>query len=116
MNFLNRFTLYAFGFLMGLIILVFIWKQKDAQFHYGPQARVKTSLLSKSLIEFQTKPNQMVSDSLIRRVINNGKVVFSKSITNRDSCNLYRIEYQEIQFLDIENCKHRIVIRKIEGF
>lgn len=99
---------------MGLIILVFIWKQKDAQFHYGPQARVKTSLLSKSIIEYQNNTNGFYNDSLIRHMISNGKVVFSKSITNRDSCNLYHIDYQKNQSIEIENCKHRIVVRGVE--
>ena len=113
MNFSNRVTLFGFGFLMGLIILIFIWRQKEAQFNYGPQARVKTSLLSKPKIEYHTNPNEKFSDSLIRHMIHDGKVVFSKSITNRDSCNRYHIEYQNTKFLDIENCTDCIVVKRI---
>ncbi|MCY4160730.1 MAG: hypothetical protein OXE77_02580 [Flavobacteriaceae bacterium] len=113
MSFSNRLTLYGFGFLMGLIILFFIWRQKEAQFHYGPQARVKASLLSQPIVEYQTIPNESYNDSLIRHMISVGKVVFSKSITNRDSCNLYHIDYQKKQFIEVENCINRMVVKKI---
>ncbi len=116
MIFFNRISLFGLGFFLGLMILMFIWGQKGAQFNYGPQARVKNSLLSKTKIEYQTSSNNRLADCIVRQMINDGKVIFSESITNRDSCNLYHIEYQKKTYLELENCKDQIVVKKMSDF
>ncbi|MCY4561472.1 MAG: hypothetical protein OXC03_04025 [Flavobacteriaceae bacterium] len=111
----NRLILYGFGFFIGLIVLLFIWDKKDAQFNYTPQARVKRSLLSKNEIRQSVSKEKFTNDSIVRFLIEHGKVVFSKSITNRDSCNLYHIKYKSEAFIEIENCPSYIHLTESNG-
>lgn len=106
---IRRISLFGFGFLIGIVLLAFFYRQKNTEFNYGPQARVKNSLLSKSEIRYES-PNleDIFTDSIVKDIIESGKVNFKKSQTNTDECSVYHITYQIQNFIEIENCEDYI--------
>jgi len=101
MNFTNRLIYFIFGFSIGLIFLFFFFDRKNTSFNYLPSSRVKNNLLSKK-INF----GEYLKDSaLIKNIIRNGEVNFSKSKIGSDSCNIYFIANKNKKSLQILNCK-----------
>lgn len=109
LSLIRRISLFGFGFLIGIVLIAFFYLKKNTEFNYGPQARVKSSLLSKSEIRYES-PNleNIFTDSLVKGIIESGKVNFKKSQTNTDECNVYYITYQIQNFIEIENCEDYI--------
>ena len=104
MNFTNRLIYFIFGFSIGLIFLFFFFDRKNTSFNYLPSSRVKNNLLSKK-INF----GEFSKDSaLIKNIIRNGKINFSKSKIGSDSCNIYYITNKKS--LQIQNCKNKAEI------
>ena len=102
MNFSNRLIYFIFGFSIGLIFLFFFFDRKNTSFNYLPSSRVKNNLLSKK-INF----GEYSKDSaLIRNIIRNGQINFSKSKIGSGSCNIYLIANQNKKSLQIKNCEH----------
>ena len=101
MNFTNRLIYFIFGFSIGLIFLFFFFDRKNTSFNYLPSSRVKNNLLSKK-INF----GEYSKDSaLIKKIIKNGQINFSKSKIGLDSCNIYLIANKNKKSLQIQNCK-----------
>lgn len=106
MNFTNRLIYYIFGFSIGLIFLFFFFDRKNTSFNYLPSSRVKNNLLSKK-INF----GEYSKDSaLIKNIIKNGQINFSKSKIGLDSCNIYLIANKNKKSLQIQNCKNKAEI------
>ncbi len=104
MNFTNRLIYFIFGFCIGLIFLFFFFDRKNTSFNYLPSSRVKNNLLSKK-INF----GEYSKDSaLIKNIIRNGKINFSKSKIGSDSCNIYFITNKKS--LQIQNCNNQAEI------
>ena len=104
MNFTNRLIYFIFGFSIGLIFLFFFFDRKNTSFNYLPSSRVKNNLLSKK-INF----GEYSRDSaLIKNIIRNGKINFSKSKIGSDSCNIYYITIKKS--LQIQNCNDKAEI------
>ena len=104
MNFTNRLIYFIFGFCIGLIFLFFFFDRKNTSFNYLPSSRVKNNLLSKK-INF----GEYSKDSaLIKNIIRNGKINFSKSKIGSDSCNIYYITNKKS--LQIQNCNDQAEI------
>lgn len=91
-----RLLYFSGGFILGLIFLFFVFSGKRASCAYGPQARTlknirvkERSFSEKTLQVLQT--NQM-DTSAVTKLLSDGSVLFSESITDLDSCNQYVIE------------------------
>ena len=84
MNFTNRLIYFIFGFSIGLIFLFFFFDRKNTSFNYLPSSRVKNNLLSKNKFWRISKDS-----ALIKNIIINGEINFSKSKIGSDSCNIY---------------------------
>ena len=101
-----RLIYYIFGFSIGLIFLFFFFDRKNTSFNYLPSSRVKNNLLSKK-INF----GEYSKDSaLIKNIIKNGQINFSKSKIGLDSCNIYLIANKNKKSLQIQNCKNKAEI------
>lgn len=87
MSFNKRLIYYFFGFSIGCCILYFILNQKNTEFNYLPNKRVINDLGKKQWV---------FDDSFIGHdtinLLNNAKVIFSKSKINTDSCNTYKLK------------------------
>lgn len=114
MQFLHRLGYYLGGFSVGLVLLFFLFNGKRTQCHYGPQARVLNDLSKK---EWNTNADveKVLDSGSIRRILKRAKVDFSTSETQRDSCNVYQLIYeQEItMWLRVKNCKNQVIVLEV---
>mgnify|MGYP001177177167 CR=1 FL=1 len=106
MNFTNRLIYFLFGFFIGLIFLFFFFDRKNTSFNYLPSSRVKNNLLSKKINFKQYSKDS----SLIRNIIKNGEINFSKSKIRSDSCNIYFILNSSKKSIQIQNCNDQAEI------
>lgn len=114
MKLLYRLGYYLAGFSVGLILLTFIFSGKKTSCNYGPSARVKDNMLQKTI---QISPEILrrfheINDSILRDMITQGSIDFSKSETQLDSCRQYYIEIDQkaASFLQVENCKRQLKV------
>ena len=96
---------------MGLVILLFFFSGKKTSCAYGPSARVLKNMSSKKIryddgVKLHAAVLQIDSFS-IYNALRNGKVLFSDSNTQLDSCKVYTIEARDLK-LKVENC-HQLV-------
>lgn len=121
MTLLQRVGYYLGGFSIGLVVLAFFLNGKNASCSYGPSARVKKNISTKTL-DYSNQVKSLIEfkniDSIsIKRLIANGSVNFSESNTKLDSCKLYVIdgELENVNYkLTIENCDSIATIQKME--
>jgi hypothetical protein len=116
----KRIIYYGFGFIVGAIVVFFIWSKKDASFDYLPQARVIKDLKSKKIeISSQAKRSliEYNIDSLtVVNLLDKADVDFSKSNTKAIPCKSYWVN----TFLNdtklslvIENCDSIATIQRV---
>ena len=93
MNFLKRLKFYLIGFILGLILVYGIFK--DRSWDWLPENKIKKFLLENPIKINYNKKELNLSNQLSKKifdVIINGKVNFSKSETNQN-LKKYFIEY-----------------------
>jgi hypothetical protein len=120
MQFKNRLLLYGFGFILGSIVVVFIWNKKDASFDYMPEARVLKNIHSKKLITSNSVKlilTEYQIDSLsLTNLLNNSEIDFNKSNTKSIPCKTYWVNTiyntQKLSLI-IENCDSIATIQQI---
>ena len=116
MKLFYRLSYYIAGFSVGLVFLVFIFSGKKTSCNYSPSSRVKNDLLQK---QFKISPylqNQFseLNDSVLRFYINTGKINFSKSKTQLDSCRIYHIELKESIYMEVANCSKHVEVLRLQ--
>ena len=120
MQFKNRLLLYGFGFILGSIVVFFIWNKKDASFDYMPEARVLKNIHSKKLITSNAVKLILTKyqiDSLsLTNLLNNSEIDFNKSNTKSIPCKTYWVNTiyntQKLSLI-IENCDSIATIQQI---
>ncbi len=129
MSLLKRFAFYLGGFGIGLILLYFFVGGSGAscEFDYSPNSRTKKNIRSKERIvsekSWNTLSQNQLDTSAISFVMLKGKVLFSESNTQLDSCNIYVIEGnvapKEMPNSDkkikitVENCSNKATVQDI---
>jgi hypothetical protein len=126
MSFLKRLGFFLFGLSIGLVFLVFFFKNKaketGTEFCYFPNCRVLKDLRSKGY-SYSDEVSQMIAsgstDSLkIKAFFLYGEVDFENSDTKSKPCKTYKIDYETKekgeQTLTVINCPTKIMIQKIE--
>tara|TARA_B100000427_G_scaffold261294_1_gene225802 strand:- start:16 stop:363 length:348 start_codon:yes stop_codon:yes gene_type:complete len=112
MNFYKRLIFFSSGFILGLVLLSFFLIGKKTSCSYFPSDRVIKNVNSKKIIY-----NNLNDSLLVKKILFNGKVNFSKSDTKLDSCKSYHIENKvsgiEYTIL-IENCDEYILVEEIK--
>ena len=103
MTFKRRITYYLFGLLIGLFVVYFITSQKKTKFNYLPSKRVMADIKKKSWLYDTTFPDQVKKNILEEVDIN-----FSKSIVNKDSCNIYHLIKRNKYRFTVRNCKSKV--------
>lgn len=110
MNFYKRLMFFSSGFILGLILLSFFLTGKRTSCSYFPNDRVIKNINSKKI----SYSNGVEKDSvLIKSVLMNGRVDFSKSKTKLDSCKSYHIENtidEKNYMVLINNCENYTLI------
>jgi len=114
MSFFKRLTYYSFGFLIGTIILSFIFSGKKTTCNYSPNDRVIADISKKSLKgNFKINETDLIDSTRFFKFIKSAKVNFSQSDTKVDSCKIYTLSGYENGInknLKLKNCKRNIII------
>ena len=113
----NRLIYFMGGFLIGILILTFIWDKKNTKFPYLPDARVLNDVNLKN-VHYSQKlhsafAKNIITASQIQDILKNGDVNFSKSNTKLDSCNVYVIENiikTKNYSVSLENCANEVKV------
>jgi len=116
----RRFTLFGFGFFIGILLLLFFLNGKDASCNYFPNARMLEILRNKER-SYDDKVLQMMQerqiDSLaIVRFLSEGDIDFSKSKPRQEPCRYYWIDgfiKDQSAAIYVENCDSLVTIQKL---
>lgn len=120
MKFIHRLAYYLGGFFIGIIILFFFLGGKKTSCAYGPNARVLKNIRTKPM-EYSKdaasffKANNMDSTA-VKSIFSDSDVDFGNSITDRDSCNVFKIEKktesQKTIAVSVINCDSLATIKE----
>lgn len=121
MTFGKRLGFYGFGFTIGIILLLFFLNQKNSGCDYMPNARILKLIRNKPL-NYSDKALEAMKtlkiDSLdINKILIDGEVDFSKSITRQKPCRYYWIDGKAHNLevaLYIESCDSLASIERVE--
>lgn len=95
----HRFTLYGFGFAMGLILVFFFLGGKNASCNWLPNDRMLKIIRSKNLVYSDEAKNAMkmiqIDTALINQILVKGNIDFSKSNVKNNPCRKYFIEGED---------------------
>lgn len=113
----KRIIYFGFGLILGLVFLYFFFQGKKTEFCYLPNCRVLKDIRKKDLAfskDIENTYDFKGKDSLIlKEVLLNGTIDFSKSDTKGDPCKTYLIESNGRVFT-IENCNDKATIESIK--
>ena len=129
MSLLKRFAFYLGGFGIGLILLYFFVGGSGAscEFDYSPNSRTKKNIRLKERVisekSWSILNKHQLDTSNISYVLLKGKVLFSESNTQLDSCKIYVIEGnvspKEMPNSDkkikitVENCSKKATVQDV---
>ena len=117
MNLIKRIGYYFFGLSIGIVLISFIFNGKKTSCNYGPQARVKSQLLSKIIIIPDSLIERNISSESIKIFIKNSSVDFSMSNTQKDSCKTYVLKgylSSKQSSIEVENCSKALSIIRVD--
>ncbi len=116
----RRFTLFGFGFAIGIVLLLFFLNGKKASCNFLPNERVLNILKYKhraySDEVLQQLSTHKMDTTTIITLLNEGDVDFSKSKVHQKPCRFYWIDgkQQEKQIsIYVENCDSIITIQQL---
>jgi hypothetical protein len=117
MIFRKRLYFFSIGLIIGIFLVMFIFRGKNASFNYMPNSRVIQNITSKDSIHFIDKSNIGFKKDDIKEIISNGKVDFKNSNSRNKPCSVYKIisfwENSEV-ILEIENCPEYIIVTLVD--
>ena len=116
MNLIKRIGYYFFGLSIGIVLISFIFNGKKTSCNYGPQARVKSQLLSKMIIIPDSLIERNISSESIKIFIKNSSVDFSMGNTQKDSCKTYVLNgylSSKKTSIKFENCNRTVSIIEV---
>lgn len=117
---LKRIGYYLIGLSIGAIAVAFIWKNKNASFDYGMDARtLKTIRIRErkfSIDALQTLQDKKLDTAMISAILRNADVDFSKGKPRQKPCAEYFItgknNYNHVS-LYVTRCDSTATIEKI---
>ena len=116
MIFRKRLYFFSIGLIIGIFLVMFVFRGKNATFNYMPNARVIENIISKDSIQFTQSKNTSFTTEDIKNIISNGKVDFKNSNSRNKPCGIYTItsswENSEV-VLEIKNCSEFINVVQI---
>ncbi len=116
----RRFTLFGFGFFIGILLLLFFLNGKDASCNYFPNARMleilrnKERLFDKEVIQLMNE--QQIDSAALVRFLSEGDIDFSKSKPRQEPCRYYWIDgfiKEQTAAIYVENCDTLVTIQKL---
>jgi hypothetical protein len=120
-NMKTRFTLYGFGFAIGLVLVFFFLGGKNASCNWMPNDRILNIIAQKKIRFADEVKETMVSsniDSLdVMQILINGEIDFSKSIVKNEPCRNYWIEGKTVQkelVITVELCDSLALVKTLK--
>ncbi|PRX50638.1 DUF4258 domain-containing protein [Salegentibacter salegens] len=119
MKLIHRIGYFSVGLFFGIVLLLFFLGGKKTSCDYSPDARVLKNIRIKERIfteeAFSYFENNKLDTALVSLSLENGDVDFSRSNTDKITCNIYVITNEvnsAILELQIENCDSTATIQK----
>ena len=117
----TRFTLYGFGFVLGLILVFFFLGGKRASCNWMPNDRI-LNIISQKKISFDDDVKQVMVTSTIdsldlMMILQHGDVDFSKSQVKNEPCRNYWIQGNQDQknlVITVELCDSLAVVKTLK--
>ena len=121
-NMKTRFTLYGFGFAMGLVLVFFFLGGKNASCNWMPNDRILNIIAQKKISFADEVKETMVSSSVdsldVMQVLINGEIDFSKSIVKNEPCRNYWIQGKAAQkelVITVELCDSLALVKTLKS-
>lgn len=109
MAFLRRLLFYIIGIGLGILIVLAFFGDRDFDYAYGPQSRVKKNFRTKS-VDSTTLNHPLLDlrqDSIYFRAVAQGRVALRKSEPRKEPCGEYLIRFSHGSYaykMVLENC------------
>ena len=119
MAFLRRLLFYIIGIGLGVLIVTAFFGERDFDYAYGPEARVKKLFRTKA-IDSTTLVHEALDlskDSLYYQAVVIGDVLFSQSDTRKEPCGEYVLaaELEQVDYeILIENCADTVRVLQVK--
>lgn len=120
MSLKHRFTLFGFGFFLGIVLLLFFLNGKDASCNYLPNARMLEILRNKQRAYTpevkELMASQQIDSTEIALFLSHGDIDFSKSKPRQEPCRYYWIDgfvKEKVSSIYVENCDTLVTVQKI---
>lgn len=116
----TRFTLYGFGFVLGLILVFFFLGGKKSSCNWMPNDRI-LNIIAQKEISIDEHVKQMMASSAIdsldlMMILQNGDIDFSKSQVKNEPCRNYWIQGDQKQkdmVITVELCDSLAVVKTL---
>jgi hypothetical protein len=117
-----RFTLFGFGFVIGLVLVFFFLGGKKASCNWLPNDRMLNIIRSKEIIftdaALKSLEEKKMDTLQIYGILKSGKIDFSKSMVKNKPCRKYHIEGTkpiENTFITVELCDSTATVLQVEN-
>ncbi|MEL0175279.1 MAG: hypothetical protein VW851_01895 [Cryomorphaceae bacterium] len=116
MAFLRRLLFYSIGIGLGILIVLAFFGDRDFDYAYGPQARVKKNFRTK-VVDSTTLVQPLLDlskDSLYYRAVVDGRVAFGASEPRKEPCGEYLVRFSHASYaykMVLQNCDTIKVLR-----
>ncbi len=116
----RRFTLFGFGFTLGIILLLFFLNGKKASCNFFPNERVLDILRNKKHVYsdevLQLLSEKKIDTAAIIDILFKGDVDFSKSKVHQEPCRYYWIDgyiHKKETSIYVRNCDSIVTIQQV---
>jgi len=116
----RRFTLFGFGFILGIILLLFFLNGKNASCNFFPNERMLEILRNKHRVYsgdvLQIMATKNIDSSEIIDLLYKGDIDFSKSKTRQEPCRYYWIDgfiQEKETSIYVQNCDTLVTIQNL---
>ena len=118
----TRFTLYGFGFALGLVLVFFFLGGKNASCNWMPNDRILNIISQKKISFADEVKGTMVSSNVdsvdVMQILINGEIDFSKSVVKNEPCRNYWIQGNAAQkelVITVELCDSVALITTLKS-
>lgn len=119
MAFLRRLLFYIIGIGLGVALVKVFFGERDLDYAYGPQARVKKIFRTKvidstSLVQSEL---DLSKDSLYYHAVVDGKIKFGESDPRKEPCGEYALFYSHESYpylIRLQNCGDTVRVLSVE--
>ena len=116
----RRFTLFGFGFIIGIILLLFFLNGKNASCDFFPNERMLKILRNKHRVYSEDVLQLMTTNKIdsiaIDYLLIHGDIDFSKSKVHQEPCRYYWIDgviLEKESSIYVQNCDTVITIQNL---